>query len=97
MNLYVSGEQLRCQKIVDLMIKHEIVGWTHANTTIQKNGRKENGCNVLLAHVTTREQLRPIWKIFQKELPIHCAYVSSPNYRGCVLDFTRESLCKPKE
>lgn len=103
----ISNKYLNCDKIVDLLLKEQIISNTQVNKSIQclnnlsqdySDKKKicwiEHGCLITLPFNSPKE-ITKTWNILKTNLSLTCAHLEiSGKFKGCILDWERESLCK---
>ena len=99
-DLYISSKKLDCHTVVSLLLKFKINGWVHPNQTVRcdknLNCWTENGCHIKLVDELPKKKIVLAWNKLKNNLPIDCAYIRTHNFKGCILDFVRESECNKK-
>jgi len=89
----VSKKNLDCNEISKLVSKYGIL--TSITSNISTRPYIENGCN-LTQSISNKDEVINIWNILKDKYNFTCAHLKiNDKYDGCILDFIRESECKP--
>ena len=90
--LSVSGKNLSCAEVVEVMRVMGISGNVKTNTTVGAGGI-ENGCDILVTS-DPAEHVKLLWWRLQKQFDLGCAHVTlDRRENGCVFDVFGKSRC----
>jgi hypothetical protein len=98
--LSVSSEKIKdCNSIVSALSEAGIQCSVTHNTSIQCESGKcwiERGCRIVRS-VSGKHEVTKMWDVLKETCAFQCAHLSIPgNFQGCILDYTRPSLCSGK-
>ena len=98
--LNVSTEDMDCARVVEALKVCRISSHVTRNVSVVPGGegstvRTEHGCRVVFSQEETFDRdVRRLWSMLQRgDKTLVCAFVESPNYRGCIWDYLGATRC----
>ena len=90
--LSISGKELKCEEVVELLQKMGINCDISKNITIT-DGSIETGCRIL-TESTKQKDIHYLWDKCQNSFDLKCAHLHIPAvYAGCVWGFIKKKEC----
>lgn len=93
LNLHVSSKNMNCKTIAKLLLSTGTRGHVFENVSAREHGIIEPGCTVVLSHKICKPNVRMLWRQIKQKYNVDCAYVDSPTFKGCVLDYMQDTKC----
>lgn len=95
--LNISSKTINCDKIINILLKNNVISNIKKNKSIICNNEKcwfENGCEITLCGLKPEYIENDVWKPIKKETDLKCAHLNiKGQYKGCILNFLRKSAC----
>ena len=86
-----------CKDVVQTMLKLGMMTSVTENQTVICNKQRcwlEKGCCLTVGDISKRDLDTKVWPSLQQKYGLTCAHLHVPGlYRGCILNYLRESKC----
>ena len=96
--LHISKAGLRCDEVARFLVQQKILGQVASNLSSQGSDDSmalEHGCSVYFTKypLNERVEIDRAWTVLSRRFGLGCAYVQTDEFRGCVIDYLRPSVC----
>lgn len=84
---------MNCKTIAKLLLSTGTRGHVFGNVSTRDHGIVEPGCTIVLSHKIRKRNVRTLWRQIKQKYDVDCAYVDSPRFKGCILDYMLDTKC----